>query len=208
MDWIFGIGTFAIFFVSLVAIIRFQRHQGLKVFSWFLWISFFFEMILHYTAGKMIHNWWIIDVFCIFEVLFLFLFLSQFIPYFNNHIRLKSWGLILIACYFVGLIFGGETKIHWVFVSLVVFCLSAFSLATYCLENEKGSLFKDPFFWVLSGMVLYYGVTSLTFNPFVILKKGSNLERFLPLVNQVMNILAYIFYSIGYLCKKPAILTS
>jgi hypothetical protein len=208
MDLIFEIGITAIIFVSLVAIIRFQRHQGLKVFSWFLWISFFFELIMHYTSGKMIHNWWIIDVFCIFELLLLSLFLSQFVSFFNNQKRMFVGGSILICCYFLGLTLGGDSKIHWVFVSVVVFCLSAFSLATFCLENEKGSLYKDPFFWVLSGMVLYYGVISITFNPFVILRRESSLDRFLPFVNQAMNILAYTLYTIGYLCKKPAVLTS
>lgn len=208
MNFINGAGLLFSFLLTIITILRYRERINLLLFSWFIWTSLLFEIILYVMADNGINNWWVIDIFYVLEILFITKFLAPLLKLDKRPKRLYLIWLILFSIFVILKFVGGNYQFHWTLFSIIIFSLSGFCLGVFCLNHEGGQLTRQPLFWILAGMVLYYGVTTLTFNPFVIMKNGSTLERFLPVVNQAMNVLAYIFYSIAYLCKKPAVLTS
>lgn len=175
-------------------------------FSFFLLSTIVVEYVASAMAAHNIHNVGLYNIFTIFEFLFYLFFFRTIIA---NHF-IKKIILFIIVIYFIFavtnilLIQGKNDFISYAYILgctlMVVFSIYYF----YFLFRfpETTSLTKNSFFWITTGLLFYY---TCSFSRYglenLIAKTLMHYARILAFAGDLLNILLYTLFSIGFLCK-------
>jgi hypothetical protein len=194
------------FFASLIGLsVKENRIPVLISFSFFLLLTAAVEYTGWKLSMKYINTIALYNFFTLFEFIFYLLF---FRAVFSSS-RMKKTILAAIIAYFVCCvlniffvqkgIFNSYTYVLGC-ILIVIFSIVYF----YFLFRfpETGSLIKNPFFWIGIGLLFYYTCTIPVYgmqNFITITVQHYN--WILTFIEDVLNIMLYSLFSIGFLCK-------
>lgn len=189
-----------------LALIKANRMPVLFLFSFFLLLSMFVE----YTCSTMssnnksnlhLYNLFIPVEFSFYLLFFMFVFKSK---------KIKKIILIVILLYLafavsnILWIQGPDTYQSYSFILGCLLVVSYSIIYLYLLFRvpETGSLVKNCFFWIASGLMFYYTCTLPLYGlENSIIAKMPSYNRGLYLIGDFLNILLYTLFSIGFLCQ-------
>jgi hypothetical protein len=197
---------FISFFASVLGLlVKENRIPVLISFSIFLLLSAVVEYIGWNLSRKYIHTVALYNFFTLFEFIFyLFFFMLVFVSK-----KMKKIILIVIISYFVcallNIFFVQKNTFHSYTYVLGCILVVIFSIAYFYFLfrfPETGSLVKNPFFWIGIGLLFYY---TCTFSIYGLQNFITNTMRYynriLTLIGDLLNIVLYTLFSIGFLCK-------
>jgi hypothetical protein len=194
------------FFASILGLqVKENRTPVLISFSFFLFLSAVAEVIGWEMSERYISNLALYNFFTMFEFLFyLFFFRSVF-----SSSRMKKIILIAIVSYFicdlVDIFFIQKGSFHsYTYVLgctlVVIFSITYFNFLFRF--PETGSLAKNPFFWIGIGLLFYYTCTLPRYGlQNFITNIAPYYDNLLTLIGDLLNIVLYSLFSIGFLCK-------
>jgi len=205
------ISTFSICIPLFFGFFNYKKLSGeMKILVWYLVSSFVFELIVNFLILLRIsrNTLWITHVFPIIEYLFLVVIFSRW----QKNIRLKKaylWSILfIIAFMIVNVIFfqpitqanSYGMSIHKIFL----IGISAFAL----LELSKEGVYpltREYRFWVTTG-VLFYNVSTLIIFSLLnmILFQDFQFAKAVFIINTILNIVTYLIYAEGFLCRNQA----
>lgn len=165
----------------------------------------FAEILFAYLGSKGINNLWLLHLFTIIDYCLL---IAVFALWQKNILLRRILQISIPLIIILGIIsilylenirhFNNFTR---PMTSLILTMVSAYTL--FELNTEKiVSLFREPRFWVCSGVVLYFTSTLLIFSlSNILLNLPHHLVRVIFEFNIIMNIVANIIYTRGFLCQ-------
>ncbi len=192
--------------MALVAVLRFDTLQkDLKILSVFFIITVASQatqlyLALHHTNNMfMFHYYTLLEYFAIMMVISMWQRTSIMQQVFR-------WSIVL---YTIVWLFA-ETKFESPeafdnftssFSSLLFLAASSYTLFTV-IDDNKGSLFRNPKFWILSAILMYYAGSLVFFalsNAILFYTRPEIV--FAWSLHWGIGILANVFYASGYLCR-------
>lgn len=194
------------FFTSLIGLsVKENRIPVLISFSFFLLLTAAVEYIGWKLSMKYINTIALYNFFTLFESVFYLLF---FRAVFSSS-RMKKTILTAIIAYFVcwvlNILFVQKGIFNSYTYVLGCILIVVFSIAYFYFLfrfPESGSLIKNPFFWIGIGLLFYYTCTIPVYgmqNFITITVRHYN--WILTFIEDVLNIMLYSLFSIGFLCK-------
>lgn len=177
--------------------------KALRVFALFVFIAVMFDMYSVITGYLGINNLDVLHLYTVVEYSFLAYFLHSII----ENKRVKNLILISIPVY------GVLALSYSIFISnlvgfnsagRVVECLLLSTFALYWFyslleSDEYTSLKRYPYFWLNSGITLYFMGNVFMFMLYFLL--NSPTDRDYWTVHSVLNVIANLFYLVGFLCS-------
>ncbi|MEO5637613.1 MAG: hypothetical protein ABIR15_10845 [Chitinophagaceae bacterium] len=189
-----------------LALVKEFRTPVLLCFSFFLLISFSVEYIGNDMSMRNKHTASLYNYFTLFEFIF---YLFFFRALFTNP-RIKKIILFSSIFYFIItllniLFLQGRTTFHtytYVLGCTLIVLFSIMYFYSLLKFPEKGTLTKNPFFWIVSGLMFYYTCTFSLYglNNFIA-ETMQQYSKNLFLISDTLNLLLYTSFSIGFLCK-------
>jgi len=209
------IGTISTISVAIPLFFGFFNYKKLsvemKILVWYLLTSFVFEIVVAFLILLRIssNTLWLSHVFPIIEYIFLVVIFSRW----QRNIRLKKiylWGIpFMMALMIVNILFFQPiTQANTYVMSihkLLLIGISAFALLELSKENIY-PLTREYRFWVATG-ILFYNVTTLIMFSLlnnIIPHQDIQLVKVLFSINIILNIITYIIYAEGFLCRHQA----
>ncbi|MES2382796.1 MAG: hypothetical protein V4538_17245 [Bacteroidota bacterium] len=181
--------------------------KALRAFAVFIAVAAVFDMYSVITGYLGINNLNILHIYTVVE----YSFLAYFLHLVVEKKRVKDIILISIPIY------GALALSYSIFISNLVgfnsagrvaecVLLSAFALYWfYSLldSDEHTSLKRYPYFWLNSGITLYFMGNVFMFMLYSLLNSPTDMDYWT--VHSVLNIIANLFYFIGFICnhRKP-----
>jgi hypothetical protein len=203
------------FYITVIIISFLASILGLSVkenqvpvlisFSCFLFLSAVVEFIGWKLSMKYINTVALYNFFTLFEFIFyLFFFRSVF-----TSSRMKRIILVVMIayciCVFLNIFFIQKGIFHSYTYVLGCMLIVIFSIAYFYFLfrfPETGSLVKNPFFWIGIGLLFYYTCTIPVYGlQNFITHTVRYYNRILTLIEDLLNIVLYTLFSIGFLCK-------
>jgi hypothetical protein len=204
----FYIITIVISFLASLGALGAKKNRTLIFFSFafFLFLSAIVEYIGWRMSAKYYHTLALYNFFTFFEFIFyLFFFRALF-----DSPKIKRIIFIVIICYFICtlvniLFFQGRSTFHTYTYLLGCTLMVIFSIVYFNLllrVPETGSLIKNPFFWIVAGLLVFYTCNfTLSGLDNYIAKTIKYYTKFLFLITDLLNTLLYTLFTIGFLCK-------
>ncbi len=189
-----------------------KRDKLLLYFIPFLFITVFVELIGTWYLSKGIRNYWMFNVFTTFEFLFYtFLFYSYFKKPFFKKIILYFMPFFTLAVVLNILLIQGFNKTF----NTYTFLLGSFFIVIFCCcffyesvlpDKIDQQLSKQPFFWICSGLLIFY-LGSVIINALFEYLRNNDLQaegiRIYGIINNSLNVILYSSFCIAfYLCPN------
>ena len=210
----FGLHLYFQIFSLLVALILYKqkRDKLLLYFIPFLFITVFVELTGTWYLSKGIRNYWMFNVFTTFEFLFYtFLFHSYFKKPVFKRIVLYFMPLFTLMVIFNILFIQGFNKTF----NTYTFLLGSFFIVIFCCcffyesvlpDKIDQQLSKQPFFWICSGLLIFY-LGSVIINALFEYLRNNDLQaegiRIYGIINNSLNVILYSSFCIAfYLCPN------
>ena len=154
---------------------------------------------------KFINTILLYNVFTLFEFVFYLLF---FRAVFSSK-RMKKTILAATAgfciCWVLNIMFVQQGSFNSYTYVLGCILIVIFSIAYFYFLfrfPETGSLIKNPFFWIGIGLLFYYTCTIPVYGmQNFITVTVQHYNRILTFIEDILNIMLYSLFSIGFLCK-------
>ena len=210
----FGIYLFFQIFSFLVALYSYRRKRDkmLLYFTPFLFLTVIIELIGTWYLSKGLRNYWMFNVFTTLEFLF---YTFLFYLYFKKNVFKK------IVLYFMPL-FTLMVLLNIFFIqgfnktfNTYTFLLGSFFIVIFCCcyfyesvlpDKIDQQLSKQPFFWICSGLLIFY-LGSVIINALFEYLRNNDLQaegiRIYGIINNSLNILLYSSFCIAFfLCRN------
>lgn len=195
------------FIASLICIsAKPNRIAPLIFFPFFLFLSFAVEYYGEKLSNRNINTTNLYNFFTFFEFVFYIVFFMYLFP---GSATKKKMGVVLVIYFVVTAIniffFQGRKVFHtytYMLGCLIVVILSI-SYFYYLLRfPETGTLAKNPYFWIVAGLMFFYTCTFALFglNNFI----AETIRQYtanLFIIQDILNMLLYTSFTIGFLCK-------
>jgi len=177
----------------------------LKIFPFFLFITFVIECISAYMSSQNLHNITLYNFFSVFEMVFYFFVLSEVIlkKSIKKIVRSLIWIYPLIFLF--NIFFIQTENFH-----SMTYALGCLLIVTICIYyffelfqlSHSVSLLHEPAFWICSGLLFFYTVS---FPIFGLVNFLERMPRFilnnLTAILTVMNVSLYSLLTIALLCR-------
>ena len=209
----FGIYLCFQIFSFIVALYSYRqkRDKMLLYFIPFLFLTVIIELIGTWYLSKGLRNYWMFNVFTTLEFLF---YTFLFYLYFKKRIFKK------IILYFMPL-FTLMVLINILFIqgfnktfNTYTFLLGSFFIVIFCCcyfyesvlpDKIDQQLSKQPFFWICSGLLIFY-LGSVIINALFEYLRNNDLQaegiRIYGIINNSLNVILYSSFCIAfYLCR-------
>ena len=193
------------FILSLVAVLKGHKRFGFLCILLFLTSGI--ELIVLQLIKMKLSFTWLYHSFNLVEYPLLALFLSTLIA--NKTVKkavVISIPVYIICCFCISWFFYHFQDFPGLNIDIEGILLSI--ICTHILFNleviNNQSIIKNPYFWICSGILVYFGTTFFyngVYTQIVTLNSGEALELF-GLINQPLNILLYTSMIIGLLCLQ------
>ena len=192
-----------------------QNRKGNKLLLYFipfLFLTIIIECIGGWYLSKGVRNYWMYNVFTTLEFIFYsFLFYLFFRKAVFKKIILFFIPLFITFVILNMLFIQGVNKTFNTYTFLigsffiVIFCCSFF-YESVLPDKIDQQLSKQPFFWISSGLLIFY-LGSVIINALFEYLRNNDLQaegiRIYGIINQVLNILLYSSFCIAfYLCRN------
>jgi hypothetical protein len=194
-------------FASILCVsVKENRLPPLTFFPFFLLLT---ALIEYYGWRQSLKNHNTILLYNFFS-LFEFIFYLLFFTYLFNKPVIKKIILLVTALYFAITIINifllqGINTFHTYTYILGCILIVVFSIVYFYLLfrfPETGKLTKNPFFWIVTGLMFFHtcSFSYMGLQNFITeTMKQYNWELFF--VQDILNVLLYTLFSIGFLCK-------
>jgi hypothetical protein len=204
---VYQILIFISFIASLICIAsRAQRVKPLVFFPFFLLLTLFVEYYGEKLSNRNINTTGLYNLFTFFEFLFYMIFFMSLFP---SPIAKKRLLLGMAAYFVITFInifyFQGRKEFHtytYMLGCLIVVILCIFYFFYLFRFPESGRLTRNPYFWIVTGLMFFYTCTFTLFglNNFIAKTIRQYTEN-LFLLQDILNMLLYTSFSIGFLCR-------
>jgi len=207
VDFYFEIISFAF---SIFYYIK-KRNNLPLYFIPFLFLTVSIEYLGGWYLSQGVRNYWIFNVFTTIEfVFYAFLFYLHFKKKFLKKLVLISMPLFVCTVIFnLGFIQGFNKTFN-----TYTFLLGSFFIVVFCClffyesvlpDKIDQQLAKQPFFWICSGLLIYY-LGSVIINALFEYLRNNDLgeegKRIYGTINHTLNIILYSSFCIAfYLCR-------
>jgi hypothetical protein len=195
------------FFASIAGLtVKENRRPPFIFFPFFLVLSIAVEYYGWKMSQKNFNTILLYNFFSLFE----FIYYLYFFTYLFNSPTIKKSILLVIVLYLgftilnIFLLQGKNTFHSHTYVLGCILIVVASIAYFYFLFRfpETGSLTRNPFFWIATGLMFYYTCTfSLYGLENFITEKMRYYNKVLFLITDLLNILLYTLFTIGFLCK-------
>lgn len=194
------------FFISLLFFIKKSDKNYLNIFPYFLLITLIVESIGQVLYDKKTNNLWLYNFFSVFEFVFYLWVIGEII---RNKKAKKACSVLMIAypiCAVMNILFIQKINNYHSYTYTIGCLLIVTSCGYYFLElflmPHSVGLFKQPAFWICTGLLFFYALTFPIFGltnfvsrlPKKIIKNLAN-------VISILNIFLYSMFSIAFLCR-------
>lgn len=198
-------------FVVCVLLYKTLKSSNLKYFLPFLLLTIVIELVGNWLMGKGIRNYLMFNLFTSIEFIF-YAFL------FYKHFKLtgfKKFALFFIPFYILCVTVNvsfiqGPNNFH-----TYTFLLGSFFIVTFCClffyesvlpDYLDNALTKQPFFWVCTGLLLFY-LGSVIINALFEYLRSFDMQeegkRIYGIINQSLNVVLYSAFIFAFLlCRK------
>jgi len=195
------------FIASLICISsKNNRIPPLIFFPFFLLLS----LLVEYYGGKLsnrnINTTGLYNFFTCFEFMFYIIFFMYLFPGANT----KKKMILVMLLYFIITVlniffFQGRKVFHtytYMLGCLIVVVLAILYFYYLLRFPETGTLTRNPYFWIVAGLMFFYTCTFTLFglNNFIANTIRQYTEN-LFIIQDILNILLYTSFTIGFLCK-------
>lgn len=189
-----------------------KKNKLLLYFIPFLLLTVLVECIGGWYLLKGVRNYWMYNVFTTLEFIF---YSFIFYKYFRKSI-FKKLILIFIPAFCLSVIVNmaylqGVNKTF----NTYTFLLGSFFIVIFCCcffyesvlpDKIDQQLSKQPFFWISSGLLIFY-LGSVIINALFEYLRNNDLQaegiRIYGIINQILNILLYLSFCIAFfLCRN------
>ena len=197
-------------FISLIASVTAlsvkDNRNTLKYFPFFLAITFLVEYFSWKIGNAQHTNIFIYNLFSVVEFAFYLFFLRFIIYQFNkSNIILYSilayLALIIINIFFIQ----GRNLFHtytYILGSLFIVILCIIYLNFLFRYTKASNLISMPVFWLVSGLLFSFTFSLPVFGIInFVAKIPTHFERILRFMVDFMNIMLYLLFTIGFLCR-------
>lgn len=192
----------------LISIIEGRRHDfSIRILSALLGIIMVVELSGIYTNKHNISNQWMFRIYSTVEYLFLgYLYISHLTNPTAKNVILASMlifcGLSVMDALITGNINQSPTTIYTIEWTLILLLVLIYFFELYRSE-QLISLTTQPLFWISVGNFIFYAGTFFIMGLIHTIKqKDKALAQQIFLLNPILNIIMYSFWSIGFLCKR------
>lgn len=193
-------------FIASLATFKQGMSRPLVFFPFFLFLTSVVEYYGERMSVKGIPNLYLYNFFSSFEFMF-YLFVFSYI-FKSRKMKKTIIGLIIIYCItaVVNILFiQGMKAFHtytYMLGCLLVVCYSIFYFNYLLRFPETGSLTRNPYFWIVSGLLFFSTCTFTLFglNNFFAHNRNSFVDSIM-LLSDTLNILLYSSFTIGFLCQ-------
>jgi len=209
----FGIYLFFQIFSFIVALYSYRqkRDKMLLYFIPFLFLTVIIELIGTWYLSKGLRNYWMFNVFTTLEFLFYtFLFYLYFKKRIFKKIILYFMPLFTLMVLLNILFIQGFNKTF----NTYTFLLGSFFIVIFCCcyfyesvlpDKIDQQLSKQPFFWICSGLLIFY-LGSVIINALFEYLRNNDLQaegiRIYGIINNSLNVILYSSFCIAfYLCR-------
>ncbi len=205
------ISTFSILLPLSCALFYFsQADKAVRLFSVSIFVSFITEIISFYLSKKSINNLPGLHIYTIIEFTFYMLFYYQLFRSGRARLLIK---VLVISFVLFAILFAFVFTDLWHFNtlsrSIEAFVLTFFGLAFfyYTLKGENTlRLEKHPYFWLNSGLLLYFMGNIFLFMVYnILLNETKEVFNSYWSMHSMFNISANILFSIGFACSKQVL---
>jgi hypothetical protein len=172
----------------------------------FLFVNLVVELVANYMSSKNINNIFLYNIEVVFEFSFYLFLLRTLLGQF-----IKTYILRLIIYFYIIIslinIFFIQGKYHFETYTFILGCLFIISLSIFyyllLLRYSKSpSLMHEPAFWIATGIFFYHTTMLPIFGIINFMSNVSvSIAKILGVVVELVNILLYILFTIGFLCK-------
>ena len=198
-------------FLICVLLYRALKSSSLRYFLPFLLLTLFVEMLGYWSIKIGVRNYMMFNVFTTIEFLFYaFLFFKNFKLKIFKKIALFFIPLYIVAVAINLLFIQGTNNFH-----TYTFLLGSFFIVTFCClffyesvlpDYLDNALTKQPFFWVCTGLLLFY-LGSVIINALFEYLRSFDMQeegkRIYGIINQSLNVVLYSAFIFAFLlCQK------
>ncbi len=198
-------------FIVCILLYKTLKSTELRFFLPFLFLTIFVELLGSWYVSHGIRNYLMYNVFTAFEFIF-YAFL------FYKHFKLKGFkkaALFFIPFYILCVTINvsfiqGPNNFH-----TYTFLLGSFFIVTFCClffyesvlpDHLDNALTKQPFFWVCTGLLLFY-LGSVIINALFEYLRSFDMQeegkRIYGIINQSLNVVLYSAFIFAFLlCQK------
>ncbi len=196
--------TFSTAFPFIAGLFVYKRlSKELRFLMLFFTGNVVFDLIFSYLAINNIRNLWLFHIYTVFEYGFWIYFFSFLLK--NELVR-----SILRISIPIFILFWFSVKLlweEWFFFntvtrplnSLILIMVSLYTLHQFNKENIY-SLFREPRFWIIVGVLVYFSGNILLFSMTNIVLES---HPGVWLLHSILNILANLCFTRGLLCTRP-----
>ncbi|REK06564.1 MAG: hypothetical protein DWQ44_09735 [Bacteroidetes bacterium] len=196
------------FLPGLIGIYAYRHFsKSIKLFFYYIILSLLTESGLWLLANYHLNNIWLINIFTIAEAVLITAFLIKT----SDSRRLRYLLLGLLLTYMMTWIYSNfhlsnlfEFNSGDKFIKGTLMILGCgLTLLNYSSSYQK-SLLKDSTFWILTGLLFYFGLTLVIFSTATWVFDDSTMGMQLTwVVHNIIAIITNIFFSIGFICSIP-----
>jgi len=195
------------FFASIIGMtVKENRNPPFIFFPVFLLLTFSVEYYGEELSRRNVHTVGLYNIFTFCE----FIFYMIFFRYLFQSATIKKNILLVMLLYFIItltniLFFQGKTQFHsytYMLGCLVIVGLCVCYFYFLFRFPETGTLTSNPYFWIVTGL-MFFDICTFTLyglNNFI----AQTMQRYdwvLFFVSDILNILLYTSFTIGFLCK-------
>jgi len=194
------------FVASLLGLrLKENRTLPLVLFPFFLLLT----AAVEYTGWKLSqtarHTLLLYNLFSCFEFVFYLFFFICIVKKKTKKILFFVLPLYLIVTLLNIFFFEGKNGFHGYTYMLGCTLIVVFSISYFYFLfrfPETGRLVKNPFFWIGTALLFYYTCSfSLYGLQNYIIKTMTYYDKILEVTGDVLNVLLYTLFSVGFLCK-------
>jgi hypothetical protein len=194
------------FFVSLLGLlVRENRTLPMVLFPFFLFLTSAVEYAGWKLSQTAHHTLLLYNLFSCFEFTFYLFFFTYIVKKEARKILFLVLPLYLIITMLNIFFFEGKSGFHGYTYMLGCMLVVVFSISYFYFLfrfPDTGSLAKNPFFWIGIALLFYYTCSfSLYGLQNYIIKTMTHYDKVLEVTGDILNILLYTLFSIGFLCK-------
>jgi len=194
------------FVASLLGLlVKTNRIVILIFFSFFLLLSAVVEYIGWKMSVKNYNNLALYNFFTLFEFIFYLFFFRSILAGKKMKRLILIIMIIYCVCGLLNILFLQKGAFHTYTYVLGCMLVAIFSIVYFYFLfrfPETGSLAKNPFFWIGIGLLFYYTCTFSLYGLDNFITNSMHFyNRILRRTGDLLNVLLYTLFSIGFLCK-------
>jgi len=193
----------------ILSLIRFPYLKGYLVPVFFLvFVSVLMEGMNILLVRSLINNFFLLHFYTVFEFIMINCFYVLFFRQFFNSLLLWLPAVIFLIIAFLDYKANGLDHFDNFSTGVESILCSFFALAGFYFIMRKmvfANILNEPFFWINSGILLYFGgnLVLFVFNSYII-KNAPDTHFNLWIIHSILNILNYTLISIGFWKAKKA----